>query len=272
MITLKKEVKISGNGLMKNKPCDVVVKPSELGKIRYFVKGKEPFDANVDNVLSTQHCVVLGNKTSHAMLTEHLTAALAFCSIDSADIYMSEEEVPILDGSSKQWVEAFKKAGTTKSMFTKEKKYTVSEPVYYLNGKTSFVILPDDKLFISYAVNYEHPGLQKRFVNFDSKNKNEIIEARTFGFYHDLKKYQMLGFAQGANIDNTLGFMDDGTYSTELRSENEPIKHKILDLIGDLYLTGVSPLNLNCQILAKEAGHAVHVKVAKILKDKLIEL
>ena len=272
MITLKREIKISGNGLMKNKPCDVLIKPSQTGKIRYFVKNKEPFEANVDNVVSTQHCVVLGNKNSRAMLTEHLTAALAFCSINSVDIHMTEDEVPILDGSSKQWVEEFKKAGTTKSFFSKEKQYTVSEPVYYLNGKTSFVILPNDKLFISYAVNYNHPGLQRRFVNYDPKNKQEIIEARTFGFYHDLKKFQMLGFAQGANINNTLGFMDDGTYSSELRCENEPIKHKILDLIGDLYLTGTNPLNMNCQILAKEAGHAVHVKVAKLLKDKLIEI
>ena len=109
-------------------------------------------------------------------------------------------------------------------------------------------------------------------INNLNKNKYEIIEARTFGFYHDLKKYQMLGFAQGVTQENTVGLTDDGGYTTELRSENEQIKHKILDLIGDLYLTGVNPLNMRCQILAKEAGHAVHVKVAKMLKDKLIEI
>ena len=76
---------------------------------------------------------------------------------------------------------------------------------------------------------------------------------------------------KGVTVENTVGLKDVG-YTTELRSENEPIKHKILDLIGDLYLTGVNPLNLKAQILVKEAGHAVHVKVAKILKDKLIEL
>ena len=270
-ITLKKEVKITGNGLMKNKPCEVTIFPSSSGEIRYYIKGQQAFAGNVDNVLATDHCVVLGNKNSKAILTEHLTAALAFCHIDSADICMSEEEVPILDGSSKLWVEAFKKAGIDKSLFSKDKKYTVSEPVYYLNGKTSLVILPDKELFMSYAVNYEHNGLQRRFVNYNSKNPNEIIEARTFGFYRDLKKYQVLGFAQGANIDNTLGFMDDGTYSVDLRSDCEPIKHKVLDLVGDLYLTGINPLDLKCQILAKEAGHAVHVKVAKILKDKIVE-
>ena len=86
-----------------------------------------------------------------------------------------------------------------------------------------------------------------------------------------MKKYQLLGFAKGVTIDNTVGLVDEG-YTTELRSQSEPIKHKILDLFGDLYLTGVSPLDMRAQILVKEAGHAVHVKVAKILKDKLVKI
>lgn len=269
MVTLKKEIQISGNGLMKNKPCTVKFIPSKEGKIRYFV-GQEMFEADVDNVLATDHCVVLGNKKAKAMLTEHLSAALAFCGIDSIDIYMDEMEVPILDGSSKQWVELFKKAGIDKPIFDKTQYYTVSEPVYYLNGKTSLVILPSDELYISYAVNYNHPDLTRKWVAYNPKNQEEIIEARTFGFYKDLKKYQMLGFAQGVTAENTLGLLDEG-YTTEIRSENEPIKHKILDLIGDLYLTGINPLNLKCQILVKEAGHAVHVKTAKMLKEKLVK-
>jgi len=270
MITLKKETSITGNGLMKNKPCTVKFIPSKKGGIRYFLDGEE-FIAEAENVVSTDHCVVLGNGKARAMLTEHLTAALAFCGIDSLDIHMDGGEVPALDGSSKQWAELFKDAGIDKPLLYKPKKYTVTEPVYYLNGKTSLVILPAKELFISYAVNYEHPDLRRCFVNYDPRNSKEIIEARTFGFYKDLKKFQMLGFAQGVNIDNTVGLTDDG-YTTELRSEKEPVKHKILDLIGDLYLTGVNPLDMKCQILAKEAGHAVHIKVANILKNKLKEV
>lgn len=269
MITLKKETQITGNGLMKNKPCTARFVPSESGRIRYFVKGEE-FEAQVENVIATDHCVVLGKNKAQAMLTEHLTAALAICGIDSIDIHMDEMEVPILDGSSKEWVELFKSAGIDKPLLYRPKKYTVSEPVYYLNGKTSLVILPADELFISYAVNYDHKDLRTCFVNYNPKSQREITEARTFGFYKDLKKFQMLGFAQGVTVDNTVGLTDDG-YTTELRSEKEPVKHKMLDLIGDLYLTGVNPLDLKCQILAKEAGHAVHIKVAKILKDKLVE-
>ena len=273
--TLLKETQITGNGLMKNKPCTARFVPTKTGKIRYFVKEEQPFEGIVDNVVDTNHCVVIGdknNKKTHLMLTEHLTAALAFCGIDSLDIYMSENEVPILDGSSKQWVELFNKTGIEKHIFTKPDFYTVSEPVYYLNGKTSLVILPDKELFMSYAVNYNHPDLKNCWINYNPKNKEEIIEARTFGFYKDLKKFQMLGFAQGVTEENTVGLTDEGGYTTELRSEHEPIKHKMLDLVGDLYLSGVNPLNLKCQILAKEAGHAVHVKVAKMLKDKLIEI
>ena len=100
MVTLKKEVKLVGNGLMKNKPCEVTLFPSNSGQIRYFVKDKDSFTASVDNVISTDHCVVMGTKKARAMLTEHLSAALAFCHIDSVDICMTEEEVPALDGSS----------------------------------------------------------------------------------------------------------------------------------------------------------------------------
>ena len=268
MTTIKNEISITGNGLMKNKPCKITFFPSDFGKIRYFVKGEDSFEACVENVLATDHCVTLGNKKSKVMLEEHLSAALAFCGIDSVDICMDEFEVPALDGSAKQWVELFKQAGIEKS---KQKFYTVKEPVYYLNGKTSMVILPDDELFMSYAVNYDHKDLKNRWVNYNPKNPDEIIEARTFGFYKDLKKFQLLGFAKGVTQENTVGLTDDG-YTTRLRSTNEPIKHKMLDLIGDLYLTGVNPLNLKAQILVKEAGHAVHVKVAKILKEKLTEV
>lgn len=290
MTTILNEITIQGHGLMKNKPCSVKFFPSKSGKIRYYInkngssdltreevenlcrEGKiEPFEAVVDNVLSTDHCVVLGNKKHRAMLTEHLTAALAFCGIDSLDICMDEGEVPALDGSSKQWVELFEKAGIEKHLFEKKKFYTVKEPVYYLNGKTSLVVLPSEELYISYAVNYDHPDLTRRWVAYNPKQKDEIIEARTFGFYKDLKKFQMLGFARGVNVDNTLGFLDDGGYTSPLKSDLEPVKHKILDLIGDFYLTGVNPLNMKCQILVKEAGHAVHIKTAKMLKDKLIE-
>jgi UDP-3-O-[3-hydroxymyristoyl] N-acetylglucosamine deacetylase len=278
MVTIKKEIQTHGKSLMKNRECAVTLKPSDLGKIRIFSKGADSsFDVCIENIYSTDHCVTLCSKDKRTllgdykykvMLCEHFNAACAICGIDSLDVYLSETEMPIFDGSSKVWVDLFKAAGIEG---VNKDIYTISEPVYYLNGKTSLVILPDKELRITYAVNYDHPDLMGKWVTMDNKNLQEIIEARTFGFYKDLKKYQALGFAKGVTIDNTVGLKDVG-YTTELRSEYEPIKHKILDLIGDLWLTGVSPLNMRAQILVKEAGHAVHTKVAQILKPKLVKL
>ena len=278
MGTIKTEIRTSGKGLMKNKFCDVVIKPSQSGCIRIFSKGAEtPFNVCIENLYSTNHCVtlcskehrtLLGDYKYKVMLCEHFIAACAICRIDSIDVYLSELEMPIFDGSSKVWVELFKKAGIEG---VSKDLYTIEEPVYYLNGKTSLIVVPDKELRITYAVNYDHPDLSERWVTMDNNNLEEIIEARTFGFYKDLKKFQMLGFAKGVTIDNTVGLKDEG-FTTELRSVKEPVKHKILDLIGDFYLTGVSPLNMRVQILAKEAGHAVHTKVAQILKNKLVKI
>lgn len=269
MTTILNEIEISGNSLMKNRQSSVRVLPSDEGQIRFFVENSaEPIILDVDNVDSTNHCIVLKHKRNKIMLTEHFSAACAFCGIDSIDVHVSKSEMPILDGSAKKWVELFQEAGVEK---VKKEFFTVSEPIYYLNGKTHLVILPDEELNITYAVNYDHPDLKNRWISFDKKNVQEIIEARTFGFLKDLKKFQLFGFARGVNYENTVGLDGDG-YTTEIRSQYEPVKHKILDLIGDLYLAGVNPLNLKAQIIVKEAGHAVHVKAAKILKEKFVKL
>ncbi|MDD3436870.1 MAG: UDP-3-O-acyl-N-acetylglucosamine deacetylase [Candidatus Gastranaerophilales bacterium] len=267
MTTILKEIEITGKSLMKNRQSCVRVLPSNEGFIRFFVENSlEPIVANVDNVVSTNHCITLGIKRNKIMLTEHFMAACAFCGINSIDVHISKPEIPILDGSAKKWVALFNEAGIEK--VKKKEFYTVSEPVYYINGKTHLIILPDEELSITYAVNYDHPDLKNKWISLDKKNLNEIIEARTFGFLKDLKKFQLFGFARGVTYENTVGLDGEG-YTTELRSEFEPIKHKILDLIGDLYLTGVNPLDLKAQIIVKEAGHAVHVKAAKMLKEKM---
>lgn len=275
MTTILKKIEVTGNSLMKNRHCTVTLSPSSEGKIRFFVENaQEPIELDIDNVVSTNHCVVLGHKRTKLMLVEHFSAACAFCGIDSLDVHVTKSEMPILDGSAKAWIELFLEAGIEnfgKKVDKQTKQYyTVSEPIYYLNGKTHLVILPDEELTISYGVNYDHPDLTNKWISFDKKKVSEFIEARTFGFLKDLKKYQLFGFARGVTYENTVGLDGDG-YTTKLRSEFEPIKHKILDLIGDLNLAGVNPLDLKAQIIVKEAGHAVHVKVAKLLKEKLIK-
>ena len=267
MSTIKQTVEYNSVALMTGIDCTATVVPSDTKGIRYHYNDG-CVEACLDNVVSTDHCVVFGNDTvKKIMLTEHFSAACAICGIDSLDVYLTHFEVPIGDGSSKFWVDLFKKAGIKDK---KKETFVIKEPVYYLNGKTHCVVLPSDKFRLTYAVNYNHPELTQRWVDFDLKDIDKIAEARTFGYLKEVKMLQLMGFAKGVNENNAVGMTDDG-YTTTLRSDLEPIRHKMLDLIGDFYLTGYNPLDWKAQIIVKEAGHTVHYKTAKMLKDKIVK-
>ena len=263
MATIKQEVTLKSVALMTGVECEAKVVPSEQKGLRFHFAGKT-IEANIDNVVSTEHCTVIGNTEVKVMLIEHFMAACAICKIDSLDVYLSHFELPILDGGSKKWVEAFKTAGIENA---DEKVCKVVEPIYYLNGKTHLVVLPSDTLNVTYGVNFKHKDLKNRWVSLN--NIDEVTNARTFGYLNELEMLQQAGYAKGVSIENTVGLTNDG-YTTELNSEFEPVKHKILDLIGDFYLAGFNVLNAKAEIIVKEAGHTVHTMVAKELKNKFI--
>ncbi len=277
MKTLESKFEISGIGLMSGVDTTLEICPSDTKGIK-FHNGGTTILATCNNVVSCEHCVVLGdvaeiqkgNKLATVALVEHFMAACAICEIEGLDVYFKTPtvEIPILDGSALPWVEKFREIGVVGEA---SPKVALSRPVNFIKGKSSIVLIPDsDETNITYSVNFDHKDLKNRFATLiQSENLGEIIGARTFGYLRDLETYQKMGFSKGVTIDNTVGLKDDGTYTCELRSEFEPVKHKILDIIGDLYLTGVNPLKLNAKILVKEAGHALHVECAKILKEQL---
>lgn len=266
MTTIKNEFTVKSVALMTGTESEARVCPAVEKGIRFHFGGKS-IEATTENVVSTEHCTVIGNAEIKVMLIEHFMAACALTGIDAIDVYLSHYELPILNGGSKEWIDEFKKAQIEVS---ERKSYTIKEPIYYINGKTHLVVLPSDKLNITYGVNFKHPELSKRWVSTDLTDTDEIAEARTFGYLAELEMLQKAGYGRGAKKENTLGLTETG-YTDELKSEFEPIKHKILDLIGDFRLAGCSVLDLNAEIIVKEAGHTVHTKVAKILKDKLIQ-
>lgn len=265
MTTIKKEISTKSVALMTGVECEAKLVPSKEKGIRFHFAG-QTVEAKVENVVSTEHCTVIGNANIQIMLIEHFMAACALCHIDSIDVYLSHFELPILDGASKKWMDTFNEAGIEAA---EQKTHTIQEPAYYINGKTHIVMLPSDKLNITYGVNFNHPELNHRWVSANN-DFSEIAKARTFGYLKDLEMLQAAGYAKGVSVENTVGLTDD-SYTTELNSEYEPAKHKILDLLGDLYLTGYNPLDFKTEIIVKEAGHAVHVNFAKEIKSKLME-
>ncbi len=271
MKTLKSNLKLQGKGLMFAAPVELEIKPSKTKGIRFHINDSI-IEAQLNNVVSSEHCVIVADVQSGAKnkiaLIEHFMAACAICEIDALDVYFSSAgfEMPIFDGSAKVWVQEFKKIGFVGE--TLETKQLV-EPVFFQKDNSSIVLVPNDTTTITYMVNYNHPDLNNRWVNFSiDKNINEIVEARTFGFLADLEKFQALGYSKGVTIENTLGLTETG-YTADLRSQYEPNKHKILDIIGDLYLTGYNPLKINANIIVKEAGHTYHIECAKLLKQSL---
>jgi len=254
MQTIAKETTIYGNGLMSGVECSVTLFPSEEKGIRFFApNGKSPIYARVENVVSTDNCVVLANEEgSKVVLVEHFMAACAFAGIDSLDVCVGSYELPILDGSAAEWYKMLTKTGQISST-------DFDKPM----NTNDIALLPSGELKISYCVDFKHPELKNRWYSFDlSQDKAQILESRTFGYLKDLEKFQQAGMALGVSKDNTVGLTDDG-YTTALKSDLEPVKHKILDLIGDLYLTGLNPLGFNAHIIAINAGHRSHVEFAR---------
>lgn len=254
-------------------PVELEIKPSDKKGIRFYIDDSI-IEACVENVVSCEHCVivadVLNGAKNKVALIEHFMAACAICELDALDVHFYSQgfEMPIFDGSAKKWVEEFNKVGFVGEAEPAKK---LDEAVTFQKNNSSIVLMPqEEETKITYAVNFKHKDLNNRWVEFLSdKNLDEIIEARTFGYLSDLEKFQAAGYSKGVTVENTVGLVDDGTYTTELRSTYEPVKHKILDIIGDLYLTGVNPLKINANILVKEAGHLFHVECAKKLKKVL---
>lgn len=264
---------------MSGVPFEVTIKPSLKAGV-YFALEDKIIKGALENIVSADHCVVCANVSEGAgfkvALIEHFMAASAICHLDGVIMEFTPVpgapmyEVPILDGSSKVWVEEFKKAG-----FEGEEDDVpeIKAPVTFQKGRSAVIILPsennDSKTKISYAVNFDHPELKMRWASLDiDKNLDEIIEARTFGYLKDLETFQKMGLSKGVTIENTVGMTEDG-YTTSLRSEFEPVKHKILDIIGDLYLIGINPLKTGVNVIVKEAGHCLHIEAAKLLKKSL---
>lgn len=260
-------VTLSGKGLMGGQSAVLTINKTDNGGIVFSNNGKK-IPALANNIISTSNFVVLGNQEVQFALIEHLMASLAFCNVENALIEIDGKEVPILDGSAKEWVEAMKKEGIANQ--TEIEPTEFKNPIVYEDGNTAIALIPSENFKITYLVDFEHKDLKNRWVTFEpGKNNEEIYTARTFGYLKDLEKFHAMGIALGADLDNTVGLKDDGTYTCELRSEFESAKHKILDIIGDLHLTGRNPLGFKAHIIAKLAGHKSHVEFAKKIMEEL---
>ncbi|MGF1603114.1 MAG: UDP-3-O-acyl-N-acetylglucosamine deacetylase [Thermosynechococcaceae cyanobacterium] len=264
--TLKSTFSLAGVGLHSGKHCQVVLLPAPAHQGRYFVRvdlpGAPEIPAQIDQVSQTVLSTELGAGDATVRTVEHLLAALAGLGIDNLRIEIDGSEVPLLDGSALQWVQNLAVVGWT-SQGVPRRQWHLNVPITVQQDDAFIVALPASTTRLSYGIDFPETVIGSQWYSLDlSAFALEIAPARTFGLAADIEMLQNRGLIKGGSLENALVCTAEGWLNPPLRYTNEPVRHKLLDLIGDLSLLGALP---RAHILAYKASHALHLKLAQCL-------
>jgi UDP-3-O-[3-hydroxymyristoyl] N-acetylglucosamine deacetylase len=267
--TLCRPITVTGHGLHSNLPCTVVLRPAELATgIRFLhtPSGVE-IPAEAQFVGDCSLATTLVRKGIRLQTVEHLLSALMGLGIDHLTIEVDGEELPILDGSAAPWVRAIQEAGI-RSMALWPRFLRILKPVEVRRGDKWMRVSPHAGLRIAYTIDFDHPsiGRQSRSLTLNpEKYVRDLASARTFCMDRDIEFMRSKGLAKGGSLENAVVFSPTGPLNESLRFEDEAVRHKMLDLVGDLVLLGAP---LDGFVEAHMAGHALHVELAQaILAD-----
>lgn len=266
--TLSSEFTCTGVGLHSGTTVTVRVLPAPAGRGRYFARvdlpGAPEIAARVDSVSQTVLSTELGHGTAKVRTVEHLLAALAALGIDNARIEIDGIEVPLLDGSAKEWAEAIGQAGIV-AQPAQAPAYTLTEPVWIYSGDAFVAALPAPQLRFTYGIDFDLPAIGNQWFSWAPQLADfalEVAPARTFGLAHQIESLRQQGLIRGGSLDNALVCDGNGWLNPPLRFANEPARHKLLDLVGDLSLLGNFP---SAHFLAYKASHTLHIQLARAL-------
>ena len=267
--TINTSVSITGIGLHSGIYTTVELRPVPAGSGVTFVR------ADLDGLripvlqastTALDHATTVGKDDVQVGTVEHLLAALMACGITDVDIEIDGPEVPIIDGSALPFMHLIDAAGV-RELDAEIAVLRLREPVEVVEGDKSIRIVPAKNLSIKYKIDFNHPVIGRESFHFDFGHDSflkKIAAARTFGFMRDVEKLRAAGLARGGSVENAVVLDDKGVVNGPLRFKDEFVRHKILDLVGDLALVGRP---IAGEITAYRAGHALHSKfVAKILE------
>ena len=287
--TLSQSVSFKGVGLHSGKKVKINVIPAKDNEGIVFKRidlaKNNLIKANFANVSSAKLCTTLKNNYDVKVSTvEHLLAALYLADIDNAIIEIDNSEVPIMDGSAKIFLEAFKNSKVI-NLKEKRKFLKIEERIELIDGSKKISIEPSDDSFeVEFQLNYDNSiiGKQKNTINFDKDNVEDIYQSRTFCLYDDIEKIQKAGLAKGGSLDNAVVVNENQVLNEGgLRNKKEFVNHKILDLVGDFLLSGKRILGkvkcyqggheLTNKFLRKMLSTNLDLKKIKVNKSKIAE-
>ncbi|MCE3007552.1 MAG: bifunctional UDP-3-O-[3-hydroxymyristoyl] N-acetylglucosamine deacetylase/3-hydroxyacyl-ACP dehydratase [Bacteroidetes bacterium] len=296
--TLKQAISLDGVGLHTGIPCTLSFLPAAentgISFRRTDLPGNPEVPANLDYVVDLQRSTTIQRGEAKVITVEHVLAALAGMQVDNCIVELSGPEPPAMDGSSLPFVQALKQAGFQEQQADRE-FYVIDEPVHYYdhNKKIDLAALKFDDFRITVMVDYnsQQLGIQHATMVGLPDFEQEIASNRTFCFLHELQYLMKEGLIRGGNLKNSVVFVEKAVPAAELntlkemmdvelngevkpgilggvslRYDNEPARHKLLDLLGDLTLLG-NPLR--AQIVAMRPGHASNIAFARQIQEKL---
>lgn len=263
--TVKDKVLFSGIGLHSGKTVNMTVRPADAGTGIIFhrvdINPSVSIEACAANVVNTRLSTTIGKNNATVSTIEHIMAALFGCGVDNAHIDIDGPEVPIMDGSAAPFVAVLRRTGL--KTLKKERKYlVVKKPVTVSDGDKKVTLIPSRYFRISFDMRFNHPVVNNQFrtMKFDEeKFADEFAPARTFGFLVEVETLKANGLARGGSLDNAVVIGDDGILNEGgLRFEDEFVRHKILDSVGDFFLAGYRIIG---HIKALKSGHELNHKM-----------
>ncbi|UCD15033.1 MAG: UDP-3-O-[3-hydroxymyristoyl] N-acetylglucosamine deacetylase [Candidatus Omnitrophota bacterium] len=268
--TIKSDVSFEGTGLHTGLHTKMKLVPAPPNTGIVFFRKDMPQTAIIKgdfySVLDPQKFprrTSVGAQGVYVHTVEHIMAALHLLRIDNVQINIWGEEIPGLDGSAKEFVEKIKAAGI-KEQSAYRNYLVIREPLWVQKGDASIVVLPYSQSRVSYALNYDNPLVGSGYIDIELNGKLEtnLYESRTFCLEEEVKSLLDLGLGKGSNYDNTLVVSKTGVLKNKLRFPDEFVKHKVLDLIGDLYLAGP----LKGYVIAIKGGHSLNISLLEKLR------
>jgi UDP-3-O-acyl N-acetylglucosamine deacetylase len=267
--TIARPCRLAGRGLHSGGSAQVRCLPAPADTGIVFVPAEvrsEEIPARLDAVVSTRRGVTLGRGRRVVRTVEHLLAAAYALGIMNLRVELDGDELPALDGSALPYLRALQDAGSS----TQDAEWTpvvLGQPVWVTQGAASILAVPAPSLRISYVVRTGVMALGTQSVDFSDPAAafaEQIASSRTWGFAHELDTLRAEGLALGASEENTLGLGPEG-YQWPSRFPDEPARHKVLDLLGDVALLGRP---LCAHIMAVAAGHTLHVELARRIHQR----
>lgn len=272
--SVKNPIELTGIAVHSGHEVKLRLVPQPSGTGIFFVRTDLQTQVKVDavysNVVDTRLRTTIGNKTGAKFSTiEHLMAALAGCGIDDVKVEVDGAEIPVMDGSSKVFVEAIEKAGIVQNGMLREYIY-ILKPVEVKEGDAWARLVPSEQFEMNVEIDFDDRVIGKQsFCTSDEGNKGDIsfaknfASARTFGFVGDLEKLNQIGFAQGSSLDNTIAIQNDEILNEKgLQFDNEFARHKALDALGDLALAGTPIIG---RFESYKSGHGLNNKLLHAL-------